>query len=81
MKKAIEIEKFPENYNREDGWNISKTWLLIIYQEKTRHVIRKDVITTRAATIATNKIFRCREGRIKYEECQKQHTDKINNNT
>jgi len=33
-KEAIEIEKCPENYNREDGWKLSKSWLPIKHQKK-----------------------------------------------
>ncbi|XP_050535069.1 uncharacterized protein MAL8P1.12-like [Daktulosphaira vitifoliae] len=35
-KVAIEIEKCPENFNRYDGWKISKTWLPIIHQTKIK---------------------------------------------
>lgn len=31
IKEAIEIEKCPANFNREDGWKISKAWKPIIY--------------------------------------------------
>jgi len=34
IKEAIEIEKCPDNFNREDGWKISSTWKPIIHQEK-----------------------------------------------
>ncbi|XP_050524387.1 uncharacterized protein LOC126896018 [Daktulosphaira vitifoliae] len=35
-KEATEIEKCPQNFNREGGWKISKTWLTIIHQTKRK---------------------------------------------
>jgi len=83
-KEAIEIEKCPENYNREDGWKINKTWLPIIHQEKRKQVTRENTITTEAATITTNDNCRCRKGRTKCKECQEQPAvtgNKKNNNS
>jgi len=34
IKEAIEIDKFPENVNKEDGWKISNVWKPIIHQAK-----------------------------------------------
>lgn len=32
IMEAIEIEKFPENVDREDGWKINNVWKPIIHQ-------------------------------------------------
>jgi len=34
IKEAIEIDKCPANFNGEEGWKISNTWKLIIYNIK-----------------------------------------------
>lgn len=52
-REVIEVEKCLGNYNGEIGWKISKTWLLIIHQEKRKHEIKEDGIEE--AKNVTNK--------------------------
>ena len=34
IREAIEIEKHPNNLNRDDGWKLSKSWAPIINRIK-----------------------------------------------
>ncbi|XP_050528175.1 uncharacterized protein LOC126898277 [Daktulosphaira vitifoliae] len=72
-KEAIEIEKCPENFNREDGWKISKTWLPIIHQTKRKLTNNTETNSIyEEATINITNNCRCRKGRPKCQECRKQ---------
>lgn len=77
-KKAIEFEKFLENYNRQVGWNISKTRLPKIFQEKRTQKTIGDNIRIEETTIVKNEN---RRFKTKYNGCQKQRTDKNNANS
>ena len=38
IKEAIEIEKCPKNFNREDGWRISNAWKTIIHEARKQRI-------------------------------------------
>ncbi|XP_050546053.1 uncharacterized protein DDB_G0271670-like [Daktulosphaira vitifoliae] len=59
-KEAIEIEKCPENFNREDGWTISKTWLPIIHQTKRK--------STNNTENSTRKSYYQRNGKLSVQK-------------
>ncbi|XP_050532593.1 uncharacterized protein LOC126900718 [Daktulosphaira vitifoliae] len=72
-KEAIEIEKCPENFNREDEWKISKTCLSIIQQTKRKSTNNTENSSIQEkVTINVMENYRCRKGRPKCQKCQKQ---------